>query len=360
MRSTQRYTYSYFSNYVLMNETMHQTGWIDDNEPWFDAAAYEKTILTRNDALPLIIAAQTNDLPTVRQFIAEGTDINAHGVLGETALHMAVALGYTDIVSFLLEAGADPNAKGPNGRDSSPLIYAVRFCPAEAVPQIIRALLQAGADPAYTVRRDLWQLNALHWAVHSGNLAAIPPLVSVCPHERAIKEATGNLRTEAVSRRHSTRSPFMRHGFEALQLLLEHGVVPTKSDLWDALFAGSWPAFDLIRRKLALRSEEFNAFAANALVEMVSQRTASQELTLEIVARRFFEECGVDVNLERIPVAVIASGNGALLELATARGLNLKSLSDEKVGLLVDEAISYAKWRGTPKDWRERIAACRQ
>ena len=341
---------------------------LDTSDPWYDdaAAQHEATLLNRNDAIPLVVAAQTNDLARVQELLASGADVNAHGTLGETALHMACALGYVPIVRVLLEAGADVNARGADGRASSPLIHAARFCLTDAAPDIIDALLQAGADPTHTLKRDLFELTALQWAVHRGNVAAIPPLVPVCPHERVLQEATGSLRNAAVvvwqARRRGETSAVKapdRRPVEVIKMLLELGVRPTKTDLREALFAGSWDAFELIKEKLALPAEEFAVFADEALGDLVYENIPALGFTIDAFGRRFFEVYGVDVNVGGIPVSIVLSGNVALLELAAERGLDLSSMDVQELRELIAEAQQNASWRGTPKDWKERIAAVR-
>ena len=286
--------------------------------------------------------------------------MNAVGEWGETALHMAAALGYTTVARALLEAGADPNANGPEKRGATPLIHAARFCRGEAAPEIINLLLKAGADPQYAIRRDLKPLNALAWAASSGNVGAIAPPAAVCSHDNALGEAAVNLLMEARAARQGHPVKPERHAFETLKALLDNGVAPTQSTLFEVLFAGYWAAFDAVYAKLQMSKDEFDQFASNMITRLVSQGTPTNEVTIVTATKRFVEEYGVDINYGNIPVAIVASGNVEVLGYAVSKGLDVKQLDDEKVKALVDEAYQYRQWRHTPQDWRERIAALRQ
>jgi ankyrin repeat protein len=49
----------------------------------------------------------------------------------KTPLHLAAQLGYANMVSFLLEKGADPLIKDLSGRTPSMVIDAIRFAPSQ-------------------------------------------------------------------------------------------------------------------------------------------------------------------------------------------------------------------------------------
>jgi hypothetical protein len=73
---------------------------------------------------PIVSAALEGNLERVNKLIAEGADVNATTTevigdydfgIGATALMVAAAYGHVDIVTALLEAGADPNQKDKRG-----------------------------------------------------------------------------------------------------------------------------------------------------------------------------------------------------------------------------------------------------
>jgi ankyrin repeat protein len=60
---------------------------------------------------PLHLAIQQRDLQAAKRLIAEGNGLDGLDNLGMTPLHWAVYGGYIELVRALLEAGADPNRK---------------------------------------------------------------------------------------------------------------------------------------------------------------------------------------------------------------------------------------------------------
>lgn len=84
---------------------------------------------------------------------------------GERPLHMAVALGHAEMVKILLDAGADPNAKGGTA-EHSPLHAAVQ----NGNVEIVALLLNAGADPN---ARDKQGRTALDMARDDASMALV-------------------------------------------------------------------------------------------------------------------------------------------------------------------------------------------
>jgi len=64
---------------------------------------------------PLIIAAWTNKIESVRVLLQAGADVNAKDNDGYTSLIAAAQYGYTDIVKLLLDWDADINAQTNDG-----------------------------------------------------------------------------------------------------------------------------------------------------------------------------------------------------------------------------------------------------
>ncbi|MBL8491908.1 MAG: ankyrin repeat domain-containing protein [Rhodocyclaceae bacterium] len=150
----------------------------------------------------LMIAAWTGNLPLLELFLERGADPARRNALGEdalmhaawkghaevvrrllarglrpdrpalqwTALHYAAFSGHGEVVRLLLEAGADLNARSPNG--STPLMMAVY----EGREDLARWLVDKGADRS--VRND-WGDRALEWAFKFNRLgvarAVAPP-----------------------------------------------------------------------------------------------------------------------------------------------------------------------------------------
>ncbi|MSO21508.1 MAG: hypothetical protein EXQ56_13845 [Acidobacteria bacterium] len=81
-------------------------------------------VTSRGGYTPLLFAARTGDVETVRLLIAKGASINDIAPDEGSALVVAAASGHEKLAQLLLDNGADPNAIDPNGMTA--LHYAMR------------------------------------------------------------------------------------------------------------------------------------------------------------------------------------------------------------------------------------------
>ena len=96
---------------------------------------------------PLIQAARTGSLDTIKLLLDSGADMNLSGPTGDdwdaTPLQHAILARQSGAVRLLLERGADPNrVAGPNA--PAPLLLAA----GDTDPTFVNLLLAHGADPA--------------------------------------------------------------------------------------------------------------------------------------------------------------------------------------------------------------------
>ena len=111
-----------------------------------DAEVDETTENTLNTnveqpTVDLLTSVQDNDLNTVNQHIAYGSDLNIQdGTFSNTPLNFAGIYGLTEIANALVEAGADLNLV--NADNFTPLCNAAAWGHTE----VVTILLDAGAD----------------------------------------------------------------------------------------------------------------------------------------------------------------------------------------------------------------------
>jgi uncharacterized protein len=87
----------------------------------------------------LMFAARAGDLESAKLLVASGADVNDHDAWGVSATVLAAHSGYGDLVEFLLENGADPNAAAAG-------FTALHEAIMRRDERTVRALLAHGAD----------------------------------------------------------------------------------------------------------------------------------------------------------------------------------------------------------------------
>ena len=81
----------------------------------------------------------------VTALLFAGADPNARDEDDNTPLHAAARGGTADVVTALLDAGADPNVRAENG--FTPLYFAAGTAGTAGTAEVVMTLVRAGADP---------------------------------------------------------------------------------------------------------------------------------------------------------------------------------------------------------------------
>ena len=89
-------------------------------------------------------AAAAGDLERARELIREGADLDAFDDIGYTPLHHAAKNQHVALIELLLDAGADINAREEETNSDT----AVSVAAADSSPEVVKLLLERGADPA--------------------------------------------------------------------------------------------------------------------------------------------------------------------------------------------------------------------
>ena len=189
-----------------------------------------KTSLRDDDHRMLAWAVRSSHYNAVPLLLEAGLDPNVSDRDGETSLHLAVTANSTETVDVLLGAGADVEAR--NFDLMTPLDLAVDLKDDQSREQLIRHLLEAGAQPAQEeARLDREEMNLLIEraadAIASGELETLrelldeePSLVyarSPRPHRATLLNYCGANGVEAFRQRTPSNAPAIA------RLLLERG-----------------------------------------------------------------------------------------------------------------------------------------
>lgn len=159
-------------------------------------------------------AARANDLPLIRQLLAEKLDPNALNVGGLSPLHRAAWPGHVDAVQALIAGGANPNV--PDATGGSPLLIAA----SNGHDPYIEAIVQSGAD--VNLGNHAGQ-RAIHRAALAGHVGTVRTLLRL----GADPNLADNHGWTAL---HWAAACPVRASLELLQVLVEAGAKATAQD----------------------------------------------------------------------------------------------------------------------------------
>ncbi len=116
----------------------------------------------------LLFAARVGDLESARWLVQAGADIDATDAWGVSAAVLAAHSGFTDLLSYLLEQGADPD-------EASAGFPALHLAVLRRDEAMARLLLDHGADP--NARLSNWtptRRASNDWSIHPSLVGATP------------------------------------------------------------------------------------------------------------------------------------------------------------------------------------------
>lgn len=166
----------------------------------------------------IILAVKNRSIELISMLLQAGADINKIGLKGRNALSAAAKTNDSNLVKYLLGLGANPNPNEPESEPSAvPLVEAARLGNLE----MIEILLHAGADcnqPENSTKpgRDV-NLNALQLAAAKGNIDVVRRLLFAGADLNfpATRDGLTALQAAVISK-----------NLELVQLLIDQGANP--------------------------------------------------------------------------------------------------------------------------------------
>ncbi len=134
-------------------------------EPWNPEYVAE---IPQGGYTPLLFAARVGDLASAKLLVAAGADVNDEPPYGTGATVVAAHSGHRDVVVFLLEQGADPNAADAG-------YTALHAAILHKDAKLVQALLDHGAEPDAPVRSSTpVRRDAVDFYLHPAYVGATP------------------------------------------------------------------------------------------------------------------------------------------------------------------------------------------
>ena len=134
-----------------------------------NASQYDPGVIhNRGGFTPLLFAARHGAVESTRLLLAAGADIDDTAPTGASTLVIAAHSGHADLVQFLVEQGADPNAIGAG-------YTALHAAVLRGDPGMVGALLAHGADPnARLLKGTPVRRASEDWAFDTAHVSATP------------------------------------------------------------------------------------------------------------------------------------------------------------------------------------------